>query len=163
MIEKLYRFSRNDQPKIEIPFADATYTVTKPSRNYNIDKLSRQLAKQIYQSIRECDTDISDIARNLTFKPENIKKIKEHLFFNLHSLYDDYPGNVTEYKRFDPDLEQALAWKRLEIGSHIPEDITWLKHECLERFGESVLNYTHSKAHKIAQKHFDGAPWDDNY
>lgn len=163
MIEKLYRFSRNDQPKTEIPFADATYTVTKPSRNYDIDKLILQLATQIYQSIRDCDTDISDIARNLGFKPENVKKIKEHVFFNQHYLDRHSPPEPIEYKRFDPDLEQALAWKRLEVGTHIPEDIIWMKHECRERLAESIRNCGYSQAHDIAEKHFPGAPWDNNY
>jgi hypothetical protein len=38
--------------------------------------------------------------------------------------------------RFDPNLQQALAWKRLETGTHTQDDITWIKHECAERHHE---------------------------
>lgn len=30
--------------------------------------------------MRECDTDIYDIATNLNFKPENVKKINDEIF-----------------------------------------------------------------------------------
>lgn len=39
-----------------------------------------QVADQIYDSIRESDTDICDIAENLGFKADNIKNVKDHFF-----------------------------------------------------------------------------------
>lgn len=80
---------------------------------------------------------VSDIAANLGFKAENIKNVKDHIFCNKHKL-DKYLslGEKPEYKRFDPDFQQALAWLRLEAGFHTPEDIIWLKHECAERHHE---------------------------
>lgn len=153
--------SHHKKPKkIEIAILDETY-ILKSILGDTADDLSNKLAPQIYESIRKSDTDISDIARNLGFKPQNIKKIKDHVFFNQHYL-DRYPEE-TEYKRFDPNLRQALAWKRLEVGSHTKDDITWLKHECVEQFMESLYDSGYSEAHQIAQKHFNGDPWETNY
>jgi hypothetical protein len=33
-------------------------------------------------------------------------------------------GEKSEHKRFDPNFQQALAWKRLEAGTHNQDDIT---------------------------------------
>jgi len=49
---------------------------------------------------------------------EIIKKVKNHVFNNEH-LLDLYGPEYAEMGRFDADLQQGLAWKRLgmEIGS----------------------------------------------
>lgn len=87
--------------------------------------------------IRENDNDICDIGANVGFKAENIKKIKDHVFYNQHRL-DRFAGqgDASTYKRFDANLKQGLAWKRLEAGIHTPDDITWIKHEFAERHYE---------------------------
>lgn len=74
------------------------------------------LNERIYYSIRESDTNICDIAENLGFKPDNIKNIKDHVFYQKHKL-NQYVSlrETSEYKRFDPYLQPAVAWKRLEI------------------------------------------------
>ena len=43
-------------------------------------ELGYKLADQIYDSIRESDTGICDIAQNLGFKADNIKNVKDHVF-----------------------------------------------------------------------------------
>lgn len=43
-------------------------------------ELGDNLADQIYESIRESDTEICNIAQNLGFKVDNIKNIKDHVF-----------------------------------------------------------------------------------
>lgn len=57
----------------------------------------------------------------------------------------------------------SFLWKRLEAGTHTQDDITWMKHECAERYIESERNCGYSEAHERAQKHFNGAPWETNY
>ena len=103
----------------------------------NAYELQFELAEEIYNSIRECDTDICDIAKNLGFKADNIKNIKDHIIFNEHDL-DRYGSDKIEHKRFDPTLSQALAWKRLETGTHTQD--TWIKHKCAERHHELKLS-----------------------
>lgn len=66
-----------------------------------------------------------------------------------------------ERKRFDPSLEQALAWKRLETGIHTQKDVTWMKHECLERHYELTYHSGYNEAHEYAQTPFDGYPWEN--
>lgn len=65
-----------------------------------------KLADQLYDSIRECDTDIYDIAANLGFKTDKIKKVKNHIFYEEHEL-DQYIflGEKSEYKIFDPNFQ----------------------------------------------------------
>ena len=101
---------------ITIQVAKQTYNI-KNSYGDSAYELSDNLAEQIYDFIRECDTDICDIAQNLGFKADNIKNVKDHVFYNEHDL-DRYGPDQIEHKRFDPTLSQALAWKRLEAGIH---------------------------------------------
>ena len=85
------------------------------------------------------------------------------MFYNSHKL--DYYEDDIEYKRFDENLPQALAWKRLEAGKNFytNDDVDWLKHECAERHYE--LNRgkdgiaLYSESHRYSQRHFDGQPW----
>ena len=76
---------------ITIEVADQVYSI-KTSYGDNAQELSEKLADQMYDSIRESDTDICDIAENLGFKAENIKKVKDHVFYNEHDLdrYSSY-------------------------------------------------------------------------
>lgn len=99
---------------IDIPIAGETYHIKNPDR-LNADELQFKLAEEVYDSIRECDTDICDIAANLGFKADNVK---DHIFYKEHNL-DRYGPNEMEHKRFDGTLPQALAWKRLEAGIHL--------------------------------------------
>ncbi len=121
-----------------------------------------QVADQIYESIRESDTDICDIAQNLGFKADNIKNVKDHVFYNEHDL-DRYGPDQIERKQFDPNLQQALAWKRLETGTHTQDDVTWIKHECAERHHELKYGSGYNEAHNRAQTRFDGAPWENQF
>ena len=114
VMKKLEKQSSNNS--IEIQVGDQIYRFKNPSRK-NADELQFKLAEKIYDSIRECYTDICDIAENLGFKADNIKNVKDHVFYNEHDL-DRYGPDEIEHKRFDATLEQALAWKRLEAGIH---------------------------------------------
>jgi hypothetical protein len=101
--------------------------------------LADKLAEQIYDSIRECDTDICDIPANLGFKADTIKNVKSHVFYNEYDLDRFAPAEPVEHRRFDANLQQTLAWKRLETGIHTQNDMTWIKDDCSERHHE--LNY----------------------
>ena len=128
----------------------------------NADELQFKLAEEIYDSIRECDTDICDIAQNLGFKADNIKNVKDHVLYNEHNL-DRYGLDEIEHKRFDATIEQALAWKPLEAGIHTQDDIEWIKHECAERYHELKYDSGYSKAHERAQSRYDGYLWENKF
>lgn len=153
--------NQSSRKKVEIQVGDQIYTIKNPYRD-DASELSSKLAEQIYDSIRDCDTDICDVAENLGFKADNIKKVKDHVFFNEHTL-DRYGPDQIEHKRFDADLRQALAWKRLENGTHTQDDVTWIKHECAERHHESKYNSGYNDAHNRAQSKYDGMPWNNEF
>ena len=147
---------------ITIQVPDQIYTIKNPYRE-DAYELGYKLADQIYDSIRESDTDICDIAKNLGFKADNIKNVKDHVFYNKHYLDRLAPDEPVEYRRFDANIQQALAWKRLETGTHTQDDVTWMKHECAERHHELKYGSGYSEAHDQAQSRFDGAPWEDQF
>ena len=159
VMKKLDQQSSNNS--IEIQVDDQIYMFENPYRK-NADELQFKLAEEIYDSIRECDTDICDIAENLGFKADNIKNVKDHVFYNEHNL-DHYSPYKIEYERFDATLEQALAWKHLEDRIHTQEDIEWIKHECAERHHELKYDSGYSEAHERAQSRYDGYPWENKF
>ena len=75
-------------------------------------------ADESYDAIRRSTTDVDSIAKNTGIKPENIQKVKDHIFYKEHLLdrYVDY-GVPAQKKRFDSDKGMADAWKRLEDGT----------------------------------------------
>jgi hypothetical protein len=158
-VEVMKELDRQSSKKnVEIEVGDQLYIIKNRYRQ-DASELCYYLADQMYDSIRECDTDICDIAKNLGFKADNIKKVKDHVFYQKHEL-DQYVslGEPSEYKRFDPYIQQALTWKRLGAGTHTQDDITWIKHECAERHHELKYGSGYSEAHNRAQTRFDGAP-----
>ncbi len=113
----------------------------------------------IYDAIRVSGTDVSAIA-STGIKPQNIQKVKDHVFYNEHLLdrYVDY-GIPADRARFDSDLTQANAWFRLESGTHTQADINWLIHETAERWFELKHNSGYSAAHNAAEKRWPENPW----
>ena len=117
-------------------------------------------ADELYNAIRASNTDVSTIAENTRIKPQNIQKVKDHVFYNEHLLdkYVDY-GIPAKRARFDSDLNQAQAWQRLENGTYTEADITWLKHETVERWYELRHNSGYTEAHNFAENKWTGNPW----
>lgn len=113
-----------------------------------------------YENIRESKTDVDSIEQNTGYKKENVQHCKDHVFYDTHILdrYKDY-GHNDEIKRFDADDNQAEAWKRLEEGTYIEADLTWLQHEKAEQWYEKKNNAGYSESHDRAQKHWSGDPW----
>jgi hypothetical protein len=159
IMSELKRQSNKTTAKIKI--VDQIYTI-KYNKGDNVYILGNKLAEQLYDRIRESDTDVCDIASNLGFKANNIKNVKDHIFYNEHDL-DRYVLEEIEHKRFDASLQQALAWKRLEAGTHKQDDVTWIKHECAERHHELKYGSGYSEAHERAQNGFDGFPWKEDF
>jgi hypothetical protein len=152
---------QSTKKRINIQIGDQIHSLKNPYRDGPYE-LGNKLADQIYNSIRECDTNICDIAENLGFKADNIKNVKDHIFYNEHNLDRYGPDRITR-KQFDPNLQQGLAWKRIETGAHTQDDITWIKHECAERHHKLKHGSGYSEAHDRAQTRFDGAPWENQF
>lgn len=85
-------------------------------------------AERFYEEIRKRTSDISAIAENTSFSAEDIARIKQHIFFDVHDLGDEIP------ERFSPDYDMAVSWQRLIEGPEIREmDLVLLRHEMLEQ------------------------------
>lgn len=117
VMDQIYK--QVNKRKLSIEVGNEMYSINNTYEG--VSDLKDLLAEKIYNSIRESHADVFEIARNLGFKPTNIKLVKDHVFYNFHKL-DRYVnlGVEPQYRRFDPILEQALAWLRLQSGTHIP-------------------------------------------
>lgn len=104
-------------------------------------------ATQAYEKYARID-DSKTIAENTEFSQKDIQEIRSHIFSEKHNLYEGY-------KRFAPDYDMAVAWKRLQNGNFLDRDITLLNHELLESRIEKEYNLSASEAHKIASQEYD--------
>ncbi len=95
-------------------------------------------------------TDVKHIALNTGYSEEDIKAIKDYVFYDNHDLEG-------EYRRFYSNYMMAQSWQRLISGKSIqPHDLTLLKHEKMER--ELVLQgYTQNEAHTITSQKYNYA------
>jgi len=123
-----------------------------------------KLANQMYDAIRASKTDVAQIAANTGIKPENILKVKQHLFMEKHLLdrYVDY-GVPAEWKRFDADVGIAKIWERLRTGNYSKMDMDLLKHEAAEAwyFRKHGQKAGYSEAHDAAQNRYPAPSWDE--
>lgn len=106
-------------------------------------------AEDYYDSVRNRKDDIVKIAKNTGFSEDDIRKIKEHVFFSNHVL-------CKGIGRFDADYDMAVSWQRLINGSFEDRDLILLNHELLESTVEKCYNLTYKEAHEIAEKKY---PW----
>lgn len=141
---------------IDVQIGSEIYTFKKPNLSVELYELEDLLAEKIYESIRDTENDVFKIADNVDFTLTQVRQIKDHVFYKNHYLdrYDE-----VEYKRFDPNLKQALAWKRCVAGVHNQYDMTWLKHEFVEQDYETKNNATYKPSHLFAQNLYNGDPW----
>jgi hypothetical protein len=72
-------YKQSNTKAINIKIGHETFNIKNPYQE-SAHELSVKLADKIYDSIRECDTNICDITKNLGFKADNIKKVKDHGF-----------------------------------------------------------------------------------
>lgn len=114
---------------------------------WQIQERKDKKAAKAYERIRGQD-DIAKIAKVSGMSEEDIRTIKNHVFFDQHQLYDGKG-------RFDPDYDMAVAWDRLAAGKPEERDILLLNHELLESQIEKGYNVSASEAHAEASKKND--------
>lgn len=114
-----------------------------------------KLADEAYDAIRASRTDVDAIARNTGYKPENVQKVKDHVFNDEH-LLDRYveQGIPATRQRFDSNIDIADSWNRLENGTHNAGDISLMKHETAEAWHMRTHNSGYSASHDAAQRRF---------
>jgi hypothetical protein len=83
------------------------------------------------------------------FSVEEIRRIREHVFFEEHPL-SDYDGGIV-HQRYDASPDMAEAWLRLRSGHPRAEDIALLEHESAEaRYYDEHAGATYEEAHHAA-------------
>ena len=103
-------------------------------------------AVRYYGLVRSMKTDCKRIAHNTGFREEDIQRIKNHVFYREHELYDGEKG------RFYPSYHMAQSWQRLIDGRNILErDRILLNHEFLESVIESE-GFVSYVAHMMTEK-----------
>ncbi len=111
---------------------------------------AKEHAERYYNAVRSMRTDVSQIAKSTGLSEEQIRTIKNYIFFDKHDL----GGNTPEL--FDPDFMMAESWKRLIEGKPQPHDVTLLHHELMEQ--ELVKQgCSQSEAHIITSKKYNYA------
>ena len=102
-----------------------------------------------YGLVRKMKTDCKRIAANTGFREKDIQRVKNHVFYKEHELYD---GKIA---RFHPSYQMAQSWQRLIDGRNIQNrDIVLLNHEFLESVLESGGIVT-NEAHDLTEKIYD--------
>jgi hypothetical protein len=121
-------------------------------------------AEEAYERFRATPGDVDRMAGHLRdvpradgtvgFRPEEIRQIRQHLFFDEH-LLDDYEGGYVR-GRFDPDADIAEAWIRLVEGRHVDADLVLLEHELAEAtYMREHPAATYREAHGFANSRHD--------
>lgn len=151
--------SQKGKKKVEVTVGDQKYTLDNPY-GMGAEELQDILAEKMYQNNRNNKSDVQQISDKSTLNPKNIDICKEHVFMKKHKLdlYVDLGEPVVE-ARFDPNLNQALAWERFKEGIPTAADTEWLRHEFIEAKYEIKHDCGYSEAHAHAQARFDGNPW----
>ena len=105
-------------------------------------------AERYYEAIRrrKSESDVEAIARNTGFSVEDVRKIRRHVFMDVHDLGD------RGIQRFDPSFDMAVSWQNLADGKNIREmDIVMLHHE-LEELKLMAQGLDYDTAHETVQK-----------
>lgn len=120
--------------------------------DYNFTKAPEfeEQAKKFYNAmISSGDGDVKAISENTGFSYEDVAAIKNHVMIEEH-LFSD--GTV---KKFDPDIDQALAWQRMINGKTRDTDILLLNHELRELNYIKKTNCDYETAHAFSTKKYD--------
>lgn len=114
-----------------------------------IEKFEEQAEKFYEARINNGDTDVKLISKNTGFSYDDILAIKNHLMVDEH-LFSN--GSI---RKFDPNIDQALAWQRLMENHFKNSDILLLNHELRELNYMHKTNCDYETAHRYATQKYD--------
>ena len=99
--------------------------------------------------IRNGNDDVSLISKNTGFKYDDVLLIKKHIMEEEH-LFDN--GSV---RKFEANIDQALAWQRMMENRATDTDILLLKHELRELRYMKKTGCSYEKAHAFSNQKYD--------
>ncbi|SEJ60022.1 Phage late control gene D protein (GPD) [Paenibacillus polymyxa] len=107
----------------------------KPTFMDEFQEKEYKAATKDYDDIRSVGmTDIEQVAKNTGMTIEEIRAMKQHMFFDTHKI----PLDNQSYRvgHFTPDLEVGFIWKEAQKGELDPKQKKWFqelaKHELTE-------------------------------
>ncbi|MFB6367907.1 hypothetical protein ACFCP7_28550, partial [Paenibacillus elgii] len=108
----------------------------KPTFETIFDEANYRLASKHYDEIRSVGMeDIEQVAKNTGLSVEEIRAVKQHIFFDSHKI----PLNDKSYRvgQFTPDADFGYAWKQAQKEKELTQSQKeWLqqmiKHELTE-------------------------------
>ncbi|WP_185746402.1 late control protein [Brevibacillus sp. AG162] len=107
----------------------------KPTFMDEFQEKEYKAASKDYDDIRSVGmTDIEQVAKNTGMTIEEIRAMKQHMFFDTHKI----PLDNQSYRvgHFTPDLEVGFIWKEAQKGELNPKQKKWFqelaKHELTE-------------------------------
>ena len=107
-------------------------------------------AEKFYNAmISNGDIDVKAISKNTGFSYDDVLAIKSHVMIEEHLFKD---GTV---RKFDPDIDQALAWQRLMNNNARDTDILLLNHELRELNYIKENNCDYETAHAFSTEKYD--------
>ena len=106
-------------------------------------------AEKFYEARIKNNDDVKAISKNTGFSEQDILAIKNHIMIEEH-LFED--GTV---RKFDPNIDQALAWQRMMNGNTKETDVLLLNHELRELKYMKKTNCDYETAHKFSSQKYD--------
>lgn len=126
-------------------------------KNFMFAERFESQAKKFYEArIKSGDEDIKRIAMHTGFSYEDIQAIKNHVMVEEHLFAD---GTV---RKFDANIDQALAWQRLMEGEGKDSDILLLNHELRELRYMQETGCDYETAHNYSCQKYDWQSVIDN-
>ena len=114
-------------------------------------KRARKHAYSYYEYIRKNHSDVDRIVANTNFTKEEILKVKNYIFIELHNLEEN------GIRQFFPCFEIAQSWQRLAFDPKNiqPHDITLIRHELLEISLIQDQHMSQQEAHNEASMYYN--------
>lgn len=104
-------------------------------------------AEDWYETIRQDNTDVELISKNIKKHANIVTRIKEHVFYKEHVIIRD---DIVEKKRLDCDPEIVNSWCRMRDGDHVENDLKLFRHEQVETIMMQRKSMHQQQAHQYA-------------
>ena len=107
-------------------------------------------AMRFYEKMLENNEDVVKISKNIGWSIKDVQDVKRHM------MQDEIKFKDGSARKFDADIDQALAWKRMIEGKNIkPTDILLAQHELLECKIMREQHFVFEDAHALANLKFN--------
>lgn len=113
------------------------------------EEFDRQAALFYDARVKDGDADIVAISKNTGLSYDDIVAVKNHIMVEEHHFSDGTK------RKFDPSIDQALAWQRLMKGEQTETDILLLNHELRELRYMQETGCDYETAHAYSSEKYD--------